>query len=132
VAEEGPGLCLYAATVRRWRPATRDPRPGAGWRCSSVVRRLRPAAPVALAFALIYDVLRRYLAFCGCSDRHVSNITDIEDKLIERAKVERRRVRFASTYEGRWWEAMDALEVERPIVSSHATEYVRWWLSSPS
>jgi len=39
-------------------------------------------------FALVYDVLRRYLEFLGFTVHYVSNITDVEDKLIERAKAE--------------------------------------------
>ena len=76
-------------------------------------------------YALIYDVLRRYLEFRGYAVRYVSNITDIEDKLIERARAEVRSVEeLASTYERLWWEAMDALEVKRPSEAPHATEYI--------
>ena len=76
-------------------------------------------------YALIYDVLRRYLEFRGYAVRYVSNITDIEDKLIERARTEGRSVEvLASTYELLWWEAMDALEVRRPSEAPHATEYI--------
>ena len=36
-------------------------------------------------FALVFDVLRRYLVFPGSRSTYVSNITDIDDKIIERA-----------------------------------------------
>ena len=34
---------------------------------------------------LVYDVLRRYLEWSGLQVRLVSNITDIDDRIIERA-----------------------------------------------
>ena len=34
---------------------------------------------------LVYDILRRYLTWTGLSVRLVSNITDIDDKIIDRA-----------------------------------------------
>ena len=39
---------------------------------------------------LVYDVLRRYLEWRGFAVRHVSNITDIDDKIIARANAEDR------------------------------------------
>ena len=36
-------------------------------------------------FSLVFDVLRRYLIFTGLEVTYVSNITDIDDKIIERA-----------------------------------------------
>ena len=37
---------------------------------------------------LVYDILRRYLEWSGLSVRLVSNITDIDDKIIDRANRE--------------------------------------------
>src|SRR6476619_7479220 len=39
---------------------------------------------------LVYDVLRRYLESTGITVRLVSNITDIDDRIIERANREQR------------------------------------------
>ncbi len=36
-------------------------------------------------FSLAFDVLRRYLIWSGLDVTYVSNITDIEDKIIQRA-----------------------------------------------
>ncbi|MDY7105893.1 MAG: cysteine--tRNA ligase, partial [Actinomycetota bacterium] len=41
-------------------------------------------------FALVFDVLRRYLMWSGLEVRYVSNITDIDDKIIQRAQHESR------------------------------------------
>ena len=37
---------------------------------------------------LVYDILRRYMEWNGVSVRLVSNITDIDDKIIDRANRE--------------------------------------------
>ena len=76
-------------------------------------------------FSLVFDVLRRYLLFTGLDVTYVSNITDIEDKIIERA-AERgiEPAELTTTYEAVWWEAMDALGVLRPDETPHATAYV--------
>jgi cysteinyl-tRNA synthetase len=77
-------------------------------------------------FSLVFDVLRRYLLFTGLDVTYVSNITDIEDKIIERAKSAGVPIsEFTATNEARWWEAMDALGVLRPDQSPHATAYVK-------
>jgi cysteinyl-tRNA synthetase len=41
-------------------------------------------------FSLVFDVLRRYLAWTGLDVTYVSNITDIDDKIIQRAQDEDR------------------------------------------
>ena len=74
---------------------------------------------------LVYDILRRYLTWTGLQVRHVSNITDIEDKIIERATREGRPWQDITTKcEAVWWKAMDAMDVQRPTDVPHATEYV--------
>jgi len=76
-------------------------------------------------FALVFDVLRRYLEFTGLEVRYVSNITDIDDHIITRASEEHRsESEVSSQYEAVWWDAMDALGVRRPTATPHATEYV--------
>jgi cysteinyl-tRNA synthetase len=75
--------------------------------------------------SLVFDVLRRYLMFIGLQVSYVSNVTDIEDKIIERA-AERgiEPSELTATYESAWWKAMDALGVMRPDEVPHATAYV--------
>ena len=76
-------------------------------------------------FMLVFDVLRRYLTFIGLDVVHISNVTDIDDHIIERAAREgRSEPDVAAEYEARWWEAMDALEVLRPTAVPHATAYI--------
>jgi cysteinyl-tRNA synthetase len=74
---------------------------------------------------LEYDILRRYLEWCGLDVRLVSNITDIEDKIIERAQREGRPWQDITTKcERVWFEAMEGINVRRPTDVPHATEYV--------
>ncbi len=76
-------------------------------------------------FNLSYDVLRRYLLFGGLEVDYVSNITDIEDKIITRANEEGRSTEsVVEQYEAAWFEAMDGLGVLRPTSTPHATAYV--------
>jgi cysteinyl-tRNA synthetase len=76
-------------------------------------------------FTLVYDVVRRYLAFCGLDVRHVCNVTDVDDKIIERAAAEGREPEdVAADAEVQWWAAMDALGALRPTEVPHATRYV--------
>src|SRR6478609_5904606 len=74
---------------------------------------------------LVYDVLRRYLESTGIAVRLVSNITDIDDRIIERANREQRPwEEITHRCEDVWFEAMARLNVARPTDVPHATEYV--------
>ena len=76
-------------------------------------------------FSLVFDVLRRYLLFSGLEVTYVSNITDIEDKIIDRAADRGVPIaEFTAANEAQWWEIMDALDVLRPDETPHATAYV--------
>jgi cysteinyl-tRNA synthetase len=76
-------------------------------------------------YNLVFDILRRYLLFSGLAVHYVSNITDVDDKIIKRAAEEgRTETEVAAEYEARWWEAMDGLGVLRPDDSPHATAYI--------
>jgi cysteinyl-tRNA synthetase len=82
-------------------------------------------------FTLVFDVLRRYLMFSGLEVTYVSNITDIDDNIINRAEREgRTEPDVAHEYEDRWWEAMDALGVLRPDATPHATEFVEGMIAT--
>ncbi len=75
--------------------------------------------------ALVYDVLRRFLRWSGLDVTFVSNVTDIDDKILQRANEERRDwTDIAAKCEAVWWKAMDLYDVERPDHTPHATEYV--------
>jgi cysteinyl-tRNA synthetase len=74
---------------------------------------------------LVYDILRRYLTYTGLDVRLVSNITDIDDKIINRANDEGRPWQdITHKCENVWFEAMGKLGVLRPSDVPHATEFV--------
>ncbi len=76
-------------------------------------------------FSLVFDILRRYLLFRGLDVTYVSNVTDIDDNIINRAAREGVPWQeIVDTYEAKWWEAMDGLGVMRPTHDPHATAYV--------
>jgi cysteinyl-tRNA synthetase len=74
---------------------------------------------------LSYDILRRYLEWTGLDVRLVSNITDIDDNIINRAKREDRPWKDITTKcEEMWFKAMEGINVQRPTDVPRATEYV--------
>jgi cysteinyl-tRNA synthetase len=74
---------------------------------------------------LVYDVLRRYLEWTGLVVDHVSNITDVDDNIINRATSEGRDwTEVATECEAMWWRAMDAVGALRPTVNPHASAFI--------
>jgi cysteinyl-tRNA synthetase len=72
-----------------------------------------------------YDVLRRYLIWSGYDVTFVSNITDIEDKIIARALAEDRPWQdITDKCTAVWYRGMEGLNVQRPDHDPHATAYV--------
>ncbi len=76
-------------------------------------------------FTLVWDVARRWFSFQGLYVTFVSNITDIDDNIINRANREGTTEEVvATTYENHWWDAMRSIGVARPNEVPHATQYV--------
>lgn len=76
-------------------------------------------------FVLVFDILRRYLISQGYQVRYVSNITDVDDKILAKADAEGvAPAEITNRYEEIWWETMDKLRVLRPDSTPHATQYV--------
>lgn len=75
--------------------------------------------------ALTYDILRRYLQWRGLDVQHVANVTDIDDKIIERANREGlTEPELAARWDAVYVEAMEALGVLPPHQRPRATEWV--------
>ncbi len=74
---------------------------------------------------IIFDVIQRYLQFKGYKVKYVQNITDIEDKLIDRAnKLGISVSQLAQKFTERYFEDMDALNIGRADIYPRATEEI--------
>jgi cysteinyl-tRNA synthetase len=74
---------------------------------------------------LVFDVLRRYLEWAGHEVTFVSNVTDVDDNIINRANEEGRTAEeVAAECEVLWYDAMDAIGVKRPTADPHASAYI--------
>jgi cysteinyl-tRNA synthetase len=85
--------------------------------------------------AYIFDVIRRYLEYRGYGVIFVRNVTDVDDKIIEKAKkaisdqpsaisLERSVREISEKYLNAYHEDMDALGIRRPDEEPKATEYI--------
>ena len=75
--------------------------------------------------AVSFDMIRRYLVWRGFRVTYVSNVTDVEDRIIARA-AERGTTEpeLAREFEADYWAQMDRLNVQRPDDTPHATEFI--------
>lgn len=71
------------------------------------------------------DLVRRYLEFQGYTVRHVMNVTDIDDKIIQRAREKRTSLQeFTSRYERIFFEDLKSLNCLPPHHTPRATEHI--------
>lgn len=78
---------------------------------------------------VVFDTLRRYLEYLGYEVFYVQNFTDIDDKVINRAREEGRDYRsIANRYIEEYFKDADALNVKRatlyPRVSQHIEDII--------
>jgi len=74
---------------------------------------------------IVFDVIRRYLRFRGYKVKYVQNVTDIDDKIIDRAnKLGIPPGELAEKYTNSYFEDMDALNIERADIYPRATEEI--------
>src|SRR2546427_4995720 len=74
---------------------------------------------------LSFDVIRRALVRRGFEVRHVSNVTDVDDKIIKKASAEgSTEPEVAARYEAIHWSQLDRLGILPPHETPHATDYI--------
>lgn len=75
---------------------------------------------------IVWDVVQRYLRFSGYEVTYVRNITDVDDKIINRAgELGLSPERLAREYTYAFWHDMHCLNVESPDYEPRATEYIQ-------
>ncbi len=73
--------------------------------------------------SIVFDVLHRYLEFRGFKVRRVQNFTDVDDKIINKAKSEGVPPdEITEKYIDSFFKSMDGLNVRRATVHPRATE----------
>ena len=74
---------------------------------------------------IFFDMLKRYLEFIGYDVTYASNITDVDDKIINKAIAESKTEKEITTfYEDAFFEAVNMVGSKRPDLVPHATEYI--------
>ncbi len=74
---------------------------------------------------VVFDTIRRYLVWRGFAVTYVSNVTDIEDKIIARAReAGTTEAALVARFEGTFRDAFDRLNVLRPDDEPRATEWI--------
>ena len=75
--------------------------------------------------AVVFDVIRRYLKYKGFDVKYVRNFTDIDDKIINRAKQEGIAWdAVAGQYTEEYYKDMEMLGVARADIEPKATEHI--------
>lgn len=87
---------------------------------------------------LTFDIVRRVLEYYGYTINYVMNITDIDDKIIQRVRERmisggtdpnqemnmEMYLDFVRNQEREFWEDMDRLGISRPHVVTHVTDFI--------
>ena len=74
---------------------------------------------------ITWDVIQRYLRFIGFNVIFVRNITDVDDKIIKRAKeLNMRPEQVARQFTFEFWRDMNELNVALPDFEPRATEFI--------
>jgi cysteinyl-tRNA synthetase len=76
--------------------------------------------------AIAADVIRRYLKFKGYRVTQVMNLTDVDDRIINKAQEQNQTLDdYTAKYIEAFWEDFDALGCERPEVAPRATQHIK-------
>jgi len=117
-------LQVFSTELRKKVPfETRDPRKVRMYVCGPTVYdscHIGHARP-----SVVFDTIRRYLEYAGYAVTFVSNITDIDDKIINRAnELGISCASLAGRYQDEYEADMTALGVRAPTIRPKATEHI--------
>jgi len=75
--------------------------------------------------SVFVDILRRYLIFKGYRVTHVTNITDVDDRIIQMAAQKNVSLdEYTAPYLEAFWQDFDALGCQRPEIAPRATQHI--------
>jgi cysteinyl-tRNA synthetase len=75
--------------------------------------------------AVVFDTMRRYFAWSGYEVTFVSNVTDVDDRIIAKAAAEgTTEPEIAARYSASYWADLERLGCRRPDEIPHATEFI--------
>lgn len=75
---------------------------------------------------IVFDTLRRFLESQGRSVQFIQNFTDVDDKIINRAKQENASpLELSSKYITKYFEDFDRLNIKRADIHPKATEHIQ-------
>jgi cysteinyl-tRNA synthetase len=75
--------------------------------------------------SIFVDILRRYLIFKGYRVTHVTNITDVDDRIIQMAGQKGVSLdEYTAPYLEAFWQDFDALGCQRPEIAPRATQHI--------
>jgi len=72
-----------------------------------------------------FDIIRRYLEYKGYKVTYVSNLTDVDDKTIRRAKEMRISLQqLGEKYSDAYFEDIAKLDIKKPDINPRATQHI--------
>src|SRR5919106_1110547 len=119
----GERRCDRHRTGTEARP---PPRPDGREDCTRAGDRARSCVGKGNDRTLIwFDVIRRYLVYRGYDVSYVMNYTDVDDKIIERAKLERLSTdAISAKYSAAFEQDMRSLGARSPDIIGRATDHI--------
>ncbi len=79
---------------------------------------------------IFYDMMRRYLTFLGYDVTYASNITDVDDKIINKAIEQKKTEKEVATFfENAYFDAVKKVGSNKPDLIPHATDYINEMIS---
>ena len=118
-------LCVYNTLSKKEEPFI----PSVFGQVSMYVCGITPYDETHLGHGRAYvafDVIRRYLEYSGFKVKYIQNITDIDDKIIEKAnKLNKTIEDISTTYSNSFFEVMDKLKVKKATSYPKATDNIQ-------
>jgi len=74
---------------------------------------------------VVFDIIRRYLEFAGYKVTYLVNLTDVDDRLINKAREEKTTVKeIAEKYTEAYFEDIEKLGIKKASINPRATEHI--------